>query len=396
MLKKIIIMVFLVIAAAAAAIFIYRYQIIQYSVESFIRKSLPPYIQIDKIKFDFNSSKIILSGFRVANPPRFSAVDLIHVSEISCKYKMKGKTILDGFEVFDPILKDPLVNIERLRNGEINLLEMKDYVGEASGDKPIDSAAGRKGEPRASGEGGKKLSDIIKLPHKYTIRNGRIVFMDSLPYTRPHILTLDDINASASIKLNSYYTALLALSSQGAACLNGNKGETIKWTTALDPRAPKLTMSNRFEVSNLDILVFEPYYDRYSPFIFKKGRFSGTLIFDFDNGNIGSSNEIRLSHLAFAVKPDYENAQFWETTVPDLVKYFSSSFGEIVFDFKIKGDMAHPQFYLGPISKQALAAMAIDKIAGAVGELQKSGGGSEGGGKAREYIDLFRELIKKQ
>lgn len=128
--------------------------------------------------------------------------------------------------------------------------------------------------------------------------------------------------------------------------------------------------------------------------MFKAGRFSGSLIFNFDNGMIGSSDELRLSGLKFAVKPGYENAQFWQTTVPDLVKYFTTPYGEVVFDFKIKGDMDDPKFFLGPKSKEALIAMAVDKISDAI-QKNASGGQKSDIEKAKDYIDMFKGFLKK-
>ena len=101
--------------------------------------------------------------------------------------------------------------------------------------------------------------------------------------------------------------------------------------------------------------------------------------------------------LKFSVKEGYENAQIWETTVPDIVKYFTSPYGEIIFDFKIKGDMSDPKFYLGPKSKEAIISMAVDKISAAI---QKNAGSGTGAPKsdiekAQQYIDMFKGLIKK-
>jgi hypothetical protein len=103
-----------------------------------------------------------------------------------------------------------------------------------------------------------------------------------------------------------------------------------------------------------------------------------------------------LSDLKFFVKQGYENATFWETTVPDLVKYFTSPYGEIIFDFKIKGEMADPKFYLGPKSKEAIISMAVDKISAAIQKGTESPGGAPKNdiGKAKQYIDLFKGLIK--
>ena len=214
------------------------------------------------------------------------------------------------------------------------------------------------------------------------------------------MLTFENVDAKLGLVLNSSYTALLNLTSTGQGNVNGDRDEVVKWTISFNPTTPGLTMSNRFEVYNVDIVPFEPYYDRHSPFVFKTGRFSGLLIFDFDNGSIGSSNEIHLSNYRFYIKQGYENASFWDTTVSDLVKYFTSPYGEIVFDFKIKGDMANPRFYLGPISKQAITNMAIDKISSAIqqasGQSQTPGAPKTDIEKAKDYIDMFKGLINKK
>jgi hypothetical protein len=97
------------------------------------------------------------------------------------------------------------------------------------------------------------------------------------------------------------------------------------------------------------------------------------------------------------VKPGAENAQFWGTTVSALAKYFTVASGDIVFDFKIKGDMASPSFYLGPVSKRALTAMAIDKISdvlAAAAKAQASGQESAGGNKQAEDIEAIADALK--
>jgi hypothetical protein len=80
------------------------------------------------------------------------------------------------------------------------------------------------------------------------------------------------------------------------------------------------------------------------------------------------------------------------------VKYFTSPYGDIVFDFKIKGEMSAPRFYLGPISKQALTAMAVDKISEAIQQASGKEGSVKNADlkKAGEYIDIVRGILKKR
>jgi hypothetical protein len=397
--KKIVIVILVVLAMIAAAAFIYRYQILQYSAERFLKSILPHYARIDGIAFEPSRDEVIFKGFKILNPAGFSARYLLEIENLTCHYRMRGKTMLDGFDVMDAVFKNAVLNVERLKSGRSNIEEMKGVTGVTSGVPAEGEGAKRK---KASGKrgGGKKFSDVIRLPEAFTIRGGSFVFIDKLNRSRPTIISLDSINALLDIKFNDSYSGIVDAKSEGKGIVNGDADQIVNWTVAFNPNTPKLTMSNRFEVSGVDILTFEPYYDRYSPLVFKKGRFSGTLIFDFDNGNIGSTNEVHLSGLEFYVKPGHENTEFWGSTVPELVKYFRSSFGDIVFDFKIKGDMAAPQFYLGPISKQALTSMAIDKISAAIEKASsgKPGDASEKSDieKAGEYIKLFKEMMKKK
>ena len=95
--------------------------------------------------------------------------------------------------------------------------------------------------------------------------------------------------------MDEYCTKVLEVSFEGVGYMNDNRDQVVKWTVSLNPTTPRLTMSNRFEVSNVPIIPLEPYYDKYSPLVFKAGKFSGTLILDFDNGIIGSTDPAALA-----------------------------------------------------------------------------------------------------
>jgi len=389
----------IILSAIIAAIFVYRYQVLQYSAETIIRRLLPDYVKVDKINFDFRKGRVILTDFRILNPDYFSNRCLLEIAQISCGYRTRGKNILDGLEIFEPSLMRPVLNIERLSDGRLNLKEMKGLLKNKTQKEPAAAIeTKREGAPSKKIIGNRTLPDILKLPQDFSLKDGKIIFIDRLPHAKLNMITFENIDARLTLKLNDSYTGLLYLASTGRGNVNANGNEVIAWDISLNPTTPKLTMSNRFEVSNVDMVPFETYYDKYSPFVFKTGRLSGRLVFDFDNGNIGSTNEVHLADVRFWIKKGYENAQFWETTVPDLVRYFTSSFGEIVFDFKIKGEMSNPKFYLGPISKEALVSMAIDRISSAISETK---GGAPSGQKsdiekAKEYIDLFKGLINKK
>ncbi|MCX5665488.1 MAG: DUF748 domain-containing protein, partial [Candidatus Omnitrophica bacterium] len=302
--------------------------------------------------------------------------------------------------------KKPEISIERLSDGRMNVVEMDRFTKSfPSKNVPTglsEEARKAKQGPTPATQGlnvNKKLSDIIKLPPSFSIERGRIFFIDGVSYQKPYEITIDSVKGDVYINFNDNYSEISSVAFTLQGILNGEPDARLKWTASMDPRASRLTMSNRFDVSNLAILTFEPYYDAQSPIVVQRGKFSGDLVFDFDNGSIGSTNEIRLSDLSFVVKEGQETGQFWETSVPDLIRYFTTSSGDIVFDFKIKGDMNSPRFYLGPISKRAMTSMALDKISSyAMNQIAKPADAATDGtvDKAQDYINMFKELIKKK
>ena len=406
MVKKILIVIVILAIVSAAVVYIYRQTIIQYYGEKFIRDNLPEYIKIDKIKFDLGNNVFSLGGLKVLNPPVFLAKYMLAIEEVRCVYRIKGAIFPEGLDIVGVSFKRPEISVERLPDSRMNLVEMNSFTGSfPAKNAPIglfEETREAKPVPKPAPQSlniTKKLSDVIKLPSSFSIERGKIFFIDSLPYQKPYEIIIDSINGDVSISFNDSYTAILSVAFTLQGNLNGASDETLKWIASLDPKTPKLTMSNRFEVSNLEIRTFEPYYDAQSPIVFRKGKFSGDLVFDFDNGNIGSTNEIRLSDISFFAKEGSENGQFFETSVPDLVRYFTTSSGDVVFDFKIKGDMNNRRFYLGPISKRALTSMALDKISSyAINQMTKPAGAAAGGtvDKAQDYINMIGELIKKK
>jgi len=409
MIKKILISLVILAIIFFALAYIYRQVIVQHYGEKFIRDNLPGYISIDVIKFDLGNNVFSIRGLKILNPPGYLAKYSLAIEEVRCVYRARGGIVPKGLDIREISFKRPEIAVERLPDEKINLVEMRDFIGtfptvilptveiSQPATQALPAVETLPGESKAR-DNTKKLSGLIKVPSDFSIKGGRIYFIDSVPYSKPYEMFIDSVSGKVSVSFNDSYTAILSLAFTLEGDLNGKADETIKWIASLDPSAPKLSMSNRFEVSNLDILTFEPYYDAQSPVVFKKGEFSGELVFDFSDGNIGSTNEVRLSDVEFWVKPGYEDAQFWDTSVPDLVRYFTSSSGDIIFDFRIKGDMASPKFYLGPISKRALTSMAIDKISSyAIKQITKKTGAAANGtvDKAKDYIDMFKGLIEK-
>ncbi|MGB2600192.1 MAG: DUF748 domain-containing protein [Candidatus Omnitrophota bacterium] len=390
--KKILIILFIIFVAAAAVVYYFRYDIFQVSAEAIIKKNLPPFVHVDRIIFNLKDGLLEVKGFSLRNPRGYINKDLAKIDSITCRYKMKGDNILDGLEVTGIEASRPLINIERLPDGRFNINEMDKVMKEG------EKAAPRKEKAPTAGKRSSKrdISDFVKLTNTIDIKSGKIVFLDKAVRPSPTVLTFEDVNGKVVLGLADDYRSVNSMESQGEGDINGDSSQRVRWVVSLDPDTERLTMSNRYEVSGVDITQFKPYYDRYSPIDIKRGWCSGTFVFDFDNGNIGSMNTLRLRGLKFAVKEDASSSGFWEAAVPDIIQYLRSSSGEIVFDFKIKGDMNSPRFYPGPILTKAIQAKVVDTITEALSKKGEEGGAPSGErSDAEKVVDILRGLLKE-
>jgi hypothetical protein len=388
--KKILIILLIIFVAIVAVVYYFRYDIFQVSAEAIIKKNLPPFVHVDRIIFNLKDGLLEIKGFSLRNPRGYINKDLARIDSITCRYKMKGDNILDGLEVTGIDASKPLINIERLPDGRFNINEMDKVMEEGK------KAAPRREKAPAAGKRSSKrdISDFVKLTNTINIKNGKVVFLDKAVRPSPNVLTFEDVNGKIVLGLSDDYRSVNSMESQGEGDISGDSSQRVQWVVSLDPGTERLTMSNRYEVSGLDITQFKPYYDRYSPIDIKRGWCSGTFVFDFDNGNIGSMNTLRLRGLKFTVKEDASSSGFWDAAVPDIIHYLRSSSGEIVFDFKIKGDMNDPRFYPGPVLKNAIQAKVVDTITEALSE-KGEGAPSDGRSDTEKVVDILRGLLKE-
>ncbi len=397
--RKFILFVLILIIVSAVVLYTQRRTVMRRSTEYALKKVLPGYVTLDELKFDFANKRLAGHGLAILNAEGFSKVNILEISKLSCKFKKKGAKILDGLEITDLTMRGVLFIIERRRDGKLNILEIEKTL---KAPKATRQAAGpfigpslAEASPEAP-ETSRKFADYVKLPDKLSIKEGKLIFIDNALRANPYIITVDNINATVGLKLDEDYSDILFMNTNGRGILNAKNDQKLEWIVSLNPTTPKLSMANRFIVKGVDLLTFVPYIDRYSPLNIRKGLFSGTLVIDFDNGQIGSTNEVELSGLDFSVKSGYEKAQFWQTTVSDLRQYLLSGSGTIIFDFKIKGQPDNLKFFLGPITKKAMTRMVIDRVSQAiVSPSEGKEGSQELPGdlkKIKDIVDMLKNM----
>ncbi|MFH1664862.1 MAG: DUF748 domain-containing protein [Candidatus Omnitrophota bacterium] len=397
--KKIFIVVFVFLAIVAALVYMYRYEIFQVSAETLIRQNLPPYVTVDTIVFDLEGKKLEITGLGIKGPAGYRSAYLAEIGKVTGRYKMRGKALLDGIEVTEITAERPVINIERLPSGRININEMDKVLsqGTAAPANPVKKSPGKtagiaKQVPRIT------ISDLVKLTDTINLVNGQIVFLDGFSAEPPRRLTFDAINGVITLRLNDSYTGVISVGTKGGGTVNGDGSQSMEWEVLLDPASKELHMSNTYNIRNVDITTFKPYYDSYSPIDVKRGRCSGKMVINFSDGDIGSDNIFYLKGLEFSVKPGQTGGEYWSGAIGDIIKYLSSSTGEIVFDFKIKGPVRNPRFYPGPNVRNAIQNMVVDKISETIKGLSGDGGQTPGGGEqsdAEKVIDIMQGLFKR-
>ncbi|MFH1996045.1 MAG: DUF748 domain-containing protein [Candidatus Omnitrophota bacterium] len=403
--KKFFIALLIVILLAAGAVYFFRQSIIQQSIEFALRKALPEYVTVEKIDINFPGKTISVQGISVLNADGFSQVELLKLPELSCKFKQRGKNVTEGLALYDLTMTGLTLLLERDSGGRFNLVEFGKFFGASAGDARTEAAgaaprakppapekpSGRKTlQPAPAEEDAPEFSGLVTLPNECALKNANIVFIDNLISQPPKLLSFEHVYASVIVEFNGSYSEIRNFSTSGAGRLNGKADETVEWVISLNPKTPKLTMSNRYTPKNIDLTTFAPYISRYSPFNVAEGRLSGTLVIDFDNGQIGSSNEVELRKLRFSVDRDYQGFSFGGISVSDLARYLAESGERIIFDFKVKGQPDNLKFHPGPITKRALTSTVIDTISGALKSGNSSDSSSETVDKILNFLNEMR------
>jgi hypothetical protein len=362
--KNTIIILLVVVLALAGYIYLNRQELLNKSIDKVLTDFLPPYIEIDNLSLDLDKKTIRIENLRILNPEGFLHPYLAQATLISCGYKQRDNSnLLKGISIEDIKLAGLRLYIDRDRDGEVNIQHMKEVLKGSVSIKKMGIKAKALGIFSYLLSPVKSINQLLDIDPTFNISSGVLTFNDDYIDKAGYVTIIEDIDAVVILDLRKNLKGIDYLTSEGRGVLNGKPRQYIEWDTKYDPTTAKLTMANELIIRDIDFVHFMPYYDKFSPFIFKKARASGELMFNFDEGNIGSMNEIRFSDTEIEPKKDHTFNKFWPTGTEDLYRYFSDPSGEIVFDFKIKGSIDKPEFHLGSKTKQALSRMVIYKIA---------------------------------
>jgi hypothetical protein len=358
--KKALIIAVLIIAAVMCAAYFFRYKLLQSAITMVLKQHIPEYVTFKSFTFDPERESFHINSLAIRNHKDYSDKDLIKIGRVICNYGFKNGKVLDGIKI-KGIQADCIeLHIERLKDGRVNLAEIDEIFSGNPAEGAPDAAP--KNATRALKIPGIGLSRLVEFSGRVVIKKGLVILTDRKVSDKPYILTFEDVNSIQNLAFQNDYSGLVFFGSTGIGSFNGAGDQKLKWKIDLNPRTALLTMSNRFEAENIEISLLSPYYDEYSPIVIAKGRVSGVFVMDFDNGNIGAMGDLVIRGFKFDPKKEYENFEFWGSSMYDIEKYLEETPGEARIDFKIKGDAKKPRFYPGASLKKAMQKMAVDKI----------------------------------
>jgi hypothetical protein len=365
-----IVLILIVLVAAGLAVYVYfnRQALLDKGVDKMLQDYLPDYVEIDDLKIDLNEQTVLIKGFRIRNPAGFSSPYLVEIENISAGYRpLDEKNILKGLSLSSIELFRMRVFLERDSRNTLNIQKMESVLKR----KRIKKTHGIKASMQSfilylTGPV-KNIDQFLKIHPVFNINNGALFFRDFyIDNKQGYPTSVENIQGTITLGIDKDFKSISHLASQGRGLVNARPGQFLNWEIEYDPAREKLSMSNTFDIDGVDFTHFQPYYDKFSPFIFHAGLASGRLVFNFQDAEISSTNEVFFSGLDIEQKQDHSFNRFWPSGIDDLYRYFSSEQGDIVFDFKIKGPMAEPKFYLGSKTKRALTYMVVQKVAGRI------------------------------
>ncbi len=363
-LKITLIILFIAIMAFAGYIYLNRESLFNQGIDRILTNLLPEYILIDELRFDFEKKSITVKDFRMRNPKGFSHEYLAEIPLITCLYNQQDKeSSLNGINISNIKLSEAKIHIDRNRSGRINLTYMNTVLKDSAPSKKAVAKNGIMGLFSYILSPVKDISRLLRIDPVFDISDGTLIFTDKSVGTEGFEATVNNIKARISLDLKKGFKGINYLWSDGSGIVNNTPAQQLKWDTEYNPKTEKITMLNTLNLKNVNIVYFNPYYDRFLPFTFKRAAASGEIIFNLDNGEIGSMNEIRLSGLEIERKKGSSFDKFWPGGTEEILSYLQNSSGAVLVDFKIKGPIKQPRFYLGSKIKQALAQMVVYKLA---------------------------------
>lgn len=331
-------------------------------VENALSKMLDSKVKFESVSWDINKGTANFKGFSIINKMDFS--EKIFNAQKMILILNKEKLEKEKKAVFDEIyINGGTLNIVRDARGILNLSQNTQRTLNYADDTAYAD------EP----DGSNVLYNLARSVRTFTIENSTINFTDYFIDPRGFVIICDNLNMNFKadpdlIRTSGFAQVECALSFRLPASRHGDGQFFLKSSMAAYQERADMEMT--IETRGIDLIRFLPYFDRYTPFHINEGVFSSDTSFRMHNNMIDSLTTMVFHKLNFSIDPGMENSEFLAASVNQLAKYLTSSQGEILFDFVIKGEADNPAIGIGPKVQFAIGMVVIEELGKMMQEIQ--------------------------
>lgn len=332
-------------------------------IEKQLSKMAGAEVRFQGISMDLDKGSLDFKGFSIVNEIDFEkkilSAEKVTVFLNKEIYDREKRIVLD--EVY---IKKGVLNIERQKNGAFLLSSVGEERREARGDvayaEEVQSSA---------------LYDFAKNFRKIYIEDASVHFKDAFISTPPFWVYCDKFNFvfisnQEPDKGSGAISVKLVTSLRIPKCPHGDGAILLEANMAVYPERTDTEVVINTE--GIDLMIFQPYFSKNIPFTLNDGLFRSATSFRMHNNVIDSLTTMVFSKLNLVIDSKMENAQFMSASANSIAKYLTSSKGEIVFDFVIKGPLGQPAIGLGPNVKYAIGMVVIEEIGKALQQMQQT------------------------
>jgi hypothetical protein len=380
--KKIFIAIAAIILIAAIAFILFFPRIEKEALDFLARRILPPDSDFREITLDKEKNRILITDFTLRNVPGYRSKNILEIDKIILN--MKGKLYgEDAIRVEEVLLKGASLFLERDKQGKFNIEQADSYAKQAA-EKP------------ETGKTAKMLEKIptpeMILPAKIILTNSNLYFEDDLT-AETRKMGIYQVDAVMRILDRKAEPMLAPVDAEGEAKLNKDRSGKLKFKMQTHYPAGNIHFDSNYIISGYDLKEVMPYLNEQIPFEVKSGTANGNIIFTYNGTQktMGMNNTFEFFNLDYSVKQGKENTQFIETTAGVLSKYLATQRGGILFDFKVKGPVDNPRFYLGPLTKRGISMAVIDTFGS---QILKAPGEQLKELNIPDFFEQFMQLIK--
>ena len=362
----IVIAIFIVVTIAGGFLYLKLYG--KGIVENALSKALGVNVRFEGLSLNLRDYKIDFKGVKIPAKAGFKERTAFGAEKFSITLNReelnKNRKI-----VFDEIyIERGTLRIERDKRGVFNV-----SYNNGTTSLPGTYMPGREAVAYAAAVPAPKpiaLYNFAKGVKKLIIRDSVVEFKDYRLFNMPYTTTLGDVDLDITSKEmpDSMSVSGTLNFTVPNTRYNADGRAFIRGSVAVYEHMANMEIN--METQNIDLMQFQPYFEKYTPFYFTEGLFSSTTKFEIHNDSMRSLTTMLFHRLRLGVKPGMQNTAFLQTSVSRLIPYLTTGSGEIVFDFTLSGPTNNPQGGLGPQVKRAIGLVVTQEVLNTLQQLQ--------------------------